>query len=149
CSRHFVRSEPVYQKLQMDSSLPPDTAFVAYYAPYKQQLDAELDRVIGHSAVHLTKPGSAPETVLGNLAPEALLAEGRSSDPRVHFYFGAEGDLRTELPKREHPVDHLFELLQYEDELLILELSAQKVNELAEYVAGTQGQPVAGLQLVI
>lgn len=149
CSRHFVRSEPVYQKLQIDSSLPPDTAFVAYYAPYKQQLDAEMDRVIGHSAVHLTKPGSAPETLLGNFFADALLAEGRKSDPHIDFSFGTKGGLRTELPKGEITVGHLFELMPFENELVILELSAEHVKQLAEYIAGTQGQPVAGLKMVI
>src|SRR5690606_30523233 len=44
---------------------------------------------------------------------------------------------------------HLFELMPFENELVILELSAEHVKQLAEYIAGTQGQPVAGLKMVI
>src|SRR5690606_26136729 len=149
CSRHFVRSEPVYQKFQIDSSLAPDTAFVTYYAPYKQQLDAEMDRVIGYSAVSLTKPGSAPETLLGNFFADALLAEVRKLDPDIDFCLGTKGGLRTELPKGEITIRHIFELMPFENELVTVDLSADAVRRLAGFIAASGGQPVAGLRMTI
>ncbi|WP_257656905.1 5'-nucleotidase C-terminal domain-containing protein [Parapedobacter lycopersici] len=150
CSRYSLPAgSPAYTEHRIDGSIAPDTAFIAYYLPYKQQLDAEMNRVIGHSAVPLTKPGSVPETLLGNFFADALLTEGRKSDPGIDFSFGTKGGLRTELPKGGITVGHLFELMPFENELVILELSGKSVRQLAGFIAATGGQPVAGLRMVI
>lgn len=149
CSRYFTPGKPVYQQHEINASITPDAGVVAYYTPYKQQLDTEMDRVIGRSEALLTKPRSAPETLLGNFFADALLAEGRKLDPDIDFSFGTKGGLRTELPKGELTIRHLFELMPFENELVTLDLPADAVRQLAGFIAATDGQPVAGLRMAI
>ena len=149
CSRHLVVTKQEYKQYKIDSGLPPDSAYIKYYQPYKQQLGAEMKRVIGHSDVQLTKPRSAPETLLGNFFADALLEEGRSLHPDIDFSFGTKGGLRTELPKGAITVGHLFELMPFENELVLLELSAERVQQLAQFIAGSEGQPIAGMRMAI
>lgn len=149
CSRYFSTGQPIYQQHRIDSTITQDTAFMAYYAPYKQQLDTEMNRAIGYSTAPLTKPGSAPETLLGNFFADALLAEGRKHDPSIDFSLGTKGGLRTELPMGEITVGHIFELMPFENEMVILELSADSVHRLAGFIAATGGQPTAGLRMTI
>lgn len=149
CRTAFLPVQQQHQQYQIDSNILPDTAFVNYYLPYKQQLEAEMNRVIGQSAVSLTKPGDVPETLLGNFFADALLAEGRKLYPDADFSFGTKGGLRIELQQGDITVGDIFELMPFENELVILELPASNVERLAQFVADTHGQPVSGLSLTI
>lgn len=150
CNRHFVlRKGGMYTRFPMDSTITDDPAFVRLYAPYKQQLDAGMNRVVGRTAVALTKPGNVPETLLGNFFADALLTEGRKLHPEAEFSFGTKGGLRTELMQGDITVGHLFELMPFENELVVLELSGASVLQLAQFAASTGGQPMAGMRLHI
>ncbi|MGK6351110.1 5'-nucleotidase C-terminal domain-containing protein [Parapedobacter sp. DT-150] len=149
CHRYFSNARNAYTEHQIDSSIAPSPAYLQYYAPYKQQLEAEMNRVIGHTDVSLTQPGKPPETLLGNFFADALLAEGRKLHPDAEFSFGTKGGLRIELQKGDITIGHLFELMPFENELVLLELSGERVQQLAQFIASKNGQPVAGMRMTI
>jgi len=145
----LVATKQEYKQYKIDNEIQPDSTYIRYYQPYKQQLDAEMNRVIGHTDVTLTHPRSEPETLLGNFFAEALLTEGRRVHSDVDFSFGTKGGLRIELQKGDITVGHLFELMPFENELVVLELSAAHVQQLAQFIASTNGQPIAGMCMQI
>ena len=150
CSRYFVpQGQAVYTQIQIDSQLTADPAYMQVYAPYKAQLETEMNRVVGHSAVALTKPAGVTETLLGNFFADAMLAEGKKYAPDAELSFGTKGGVRIELPKGPITVGDLYELMPFENELVVLELSAESVQQLAKFIAATGGQPVSGLRMRI
>ena len=150
CARIFTPTPtPTHQQYQIDGALEADSSIIAYYAPYKQQLEAEMNRLVGRTAVALTKPGNQPETLLGNFFAEALLDEGKRLAPRAQLSFGTKGGLRRELQQGNITIGDLFDVMPFENELVVLELTASHIGQLAQFIAATNGQPVAGLQLDI
>ena len=150
CNRYLVRQgQAVYTETQIDSQLVADPVYVQYTAPYKAQLDAEMNRVVVHADVALTQPAGVPETLLGNFFAEALLAEGRKYAPDADFSFATKGGLRIDLPEGGITIGHLFELMPFENELVLLELPGESVQQMADFIAATGGQPVAGLRMAI
>ncbi|SEK96013.1 5'-nucleotidase C-terminal domain-containing protein [Parapedobacter koreensis] len=149
CSKYLAPVKQQYIQYQVGDSVSADSAYIRYYLPYKQQLEAEMDRVIGHLDVNLTKGDNAPETLLGNFFADALLAEGRKSYPDAEFSFGTKGGLRIELQRGDITIGHLFELMPFENELVLLELSGQNVQQLAQFIASTGGQPISGIRMKI
>lgn len=150
CSRYFVpHGKAHYTEIQIDSQLTADSAYLQLYAPYKAQLEAEMNRVIGHTDVNLTKPADVPETLLGNFFTDALLAEGQKHDPDAELSFGTKGGLRTELQKGAITIGNLFELMPFENEMVLLELSGKSILQLAAFIAASGGQPVSGLRMKI
>lgn len=149
-SKHFVpQGQAAYTETQIDSQLTEAPAYIQWTAPYKAQLEAEMNRVVGHSDVALTKPAGEPETLLGNFFTDAMLTEGRKYAPDAAMAFGTKGGLRIELPKGGITIGHLFELMPFENELVLLELSGENIQQLAEFIAATGGQPVSGLRMKI
>ncbi|GGG87488.1 hypothetical protein GCM10007415_21570 [Parapedobacter pyrenivorans] len=150
CSRYFApREQAVYTKLQIDSTLTGDSTFLQLYAPYREQLEAEMNRVVGYTDVNLTHPRDVPETRLGNFFADALLAEGKKRHPDAELSFGTKGGLRIELQKGTITMGNLFELMPFENEMVLLELSGKSLLQLAQFIAATDGQPVAGLRMRI
>lgn len=150
CNKYFApRGQAVYTELQVDSTIVAHPDYVTFYAPYKEQLETEMNRVVGQAAVSLTSSREAPETLLGNFFADVLLAEARKQDPETEFSFGTKGGLRVELHRGPITIGNLFELMPFENEIVILELTGENVLELARFIAATGGQPVSGIRMVI
>ncbi len=149
CSRSFIPVQHEYRQYQVHDSLQPDSSYIRYYQPYKDQLDTAMSDTIGYTDVALTRPYTAPETLLGNFFADALLEAGQRISPDADFSFGTKGGLRIALQKGAITVGNIFELMPFENDLVILELTGDSVQQLAGYIAATGGQPVAGLQMTI
>lgn len=150
CSRYFIpRGQAAYTQLQVDSTTVDDPDYVQFYAPYKKQLEVEMNRVVGRATVSLTKPSEVPETLLGNFFADVLLAQARKQVPDAEFAFGTKGGLRIELNQGPITIGNLFELMPFENEIVVLELTGEKVQQLAQFIAATGGQPVSGIRMEI
>lgn len=145
----FTTADQRHNKYEINQEIAPDEKIATFVMPYKQQLEADMNQVIGHSETRLTKPGTQAETLLGNFFTDALLHEGRKLDPEIDFAFGTKGGLRIELPKGDITKGHIFELMPFENQLVILELTSEKVEQLANYIAASNGQPLSGMRMQI
>lgn len=148
CNRHYSVSSNQYKQYAIDDQTSVDSSLVKYYLPYKNQLEAEMSRVIGKSDHELTKP-SAPETLMGDFFSDAILAEGLKMDPSIQFTLATKGGLRTTFPKGNITVNNAFELMPFENELVVLKLSGPTVQKVIDFIAHSNGQPVAGIRMKI
>lgn len=145
----FALSDRNTHRYEINEEIAPDPKIESFFQPYKVKFEAEMNKVIGQSALRLTKPGNQPETLLGNFFTDALMAEGKKLDPTIDFCLATKGGLRVELPEGDITVGKVFELMPFENALTILEVSGEQVAKIAEFVAFSQGQPVSGMRLVI
>jgi len=148
CNRHFAVQKNEYRQYAMDSQLSVDSSVVKYYLPYKNKMEAEMNRVIGQADHEITKT-SKPESLLGNFFSDALLAEGLKKEPSVQFTFSTKGGLRTGIPKGDITVSDIFELMPFENEIVLLKISGATVQKLIDFIVNDKGQPVAGMTMKI
>ena len=146
CNRHFSVQKNEYKEYEIGSGTGVDSSLVKYYTPYKQQMEAEMNRVIGQTEVAITKP-STPETLLGNFFSEAMLSEGQKLDPSIQFTFATKGGLRLGFPKGDIKVSDVFELMPFENEMVVLTLSGADVQKLINFIAKKDGEPIAGMRM--
>ncbi|SKB90995.1 5'-nucleotidase, C-terminal domain [Sphingobacterium nematocida] len=140
-------SEPTTYAI--NSSLPEDSTIIRYYTPFKQQLDQEMNRTIGYSTRHLTKSRSDAESLAGNFFADALLAMGKKIDPEAQLSLATKGGIRSEVKQGDVTIGSMFELMPFENTVTILELSAKDLAILADFIAKTGGQPIAGFTVKI
>ncbi len=148
CNRHFTVSGNQYKEYAIDQSAGIDSSLVKYYLPYKKQMDAEMNRVIGQTDQELTKT-SDPETLIGDFFSDAILTEGLKKDPTIQFTLSTKGGLRTSFPKGNITVSNVFELMPFENELVVLKLSGASVQKVIDFIVKSGGQPVAGIRMNI
>jgi len=58
------------------------------------------------------------------------------------------GGLRYPLPKGPLTVGNVFQLMPFENEMVILELSGNQIDSLFRYIIASEGQPVAGCKII-
>lgn len=103
--------------------------------PYKDKLDLEMSKVIAFSDSALTRDGF--ESSLGNfvlLAVEGYINTYKSDIAAGCILFINRGGLRNNLPKGKITKGHIFELMPFDNEIVILTISGQKLNEAIHFM---------------
>lgn len=148
CHRPLTVAKSDYKQYAIDAQAGSDSAFVNYYMPYKEKMQAEMGKVIGQTEQELTKP-STPETLMGNFFADALLTEGLKKDPSIQFTLSTKGGLRTTFPKGDITVSQVFELMPFENEMVVLKLSGENVQKVIDFIVKKDGEPISGMRMKI
>lgn len=116
--------------------------------PYKVALDKEMDVVVGESLQEMDK--GKPESLLSNW--NADVYRDAASDflrQSVDVAIVNMGGLRAKIPQGNITVRDVFQLMPFENELVILWLSGEQLMELATIFAQEGGQGVSGMRFEI
>ncbi len=148
CTNHYTATKASAVQYEMSDALPADSSIIKYYLPYKAKMEAEMHRIIGQADVALTG-GKQPETLLGNFFSAAVLDQGLKLDPSIQFTFATKGGLRNALPKGNITIGNVFELMPFENELVLLKLSGSDTQKLMDFIAQSSGQPEVGVTMKI
>jgi 2',3'-cyclic-nucleotide 2'-phosphodiesterase (5'-nucleotidase family) len=132
-----------------DSSIQEDSTLLAFIAPYKDAVDREMNHVLIVSEIPMLK--GQPEGVLGNMVADLVLKKSRELLPekKPDLCLLNNGGLRTALPQGEITRGKIFELMPFENELVVLTLSAENIRKLFSYIARSEGMPVSGIKMGI
>jgi 2',3'-cyclic-nucleotide 2'-phosphodiesterase (5'-nucleotidase family) len=129
-----------------------DSASLAIIAPYKASMQEQMDEVLGYSERAMSK--DQPEGLLNNFVADVVLnmankyyqpADGLPID----LCLLNNGGLRSDLPKGELKMRNIYELMPFENKLVVLTLTGAKTGRLFDYIAHEGGLPVSGLKMGI
>ena len=129
-------------------SLAADPGLESLVTPFRAEMSTLTAEVIGTTPRELTS--GRPEGTLGNFAADALLwSARRHADRPVHIALTNNGGLRTTVGPGDITVGRMFELMPFENMVVLIELTAAEVDSLATQLARNGGDPIAGFELVI
>jgi len=126
-----------------------DKTYVELLRPYSATLDSELTGVIAFADTSLV--ADRPESPLSNFISDMLLEFGQQyaieklTNVHVDFSLANNGGLRTSIPAGEIMVRNIYELLPFENELVLLNLSGEQVATLADHIVFRGGEGVGGI----
>ncbi len=116
----------------------------ALIAPYRARMEAQMGEVLAHSPLEMRT--GRPEGLLGALAADIILDAARAaSGLPVSVCVLNNGGLRAPLPAGPVTLGQVYEIMPFDNEIVVLELSAEQVRILADQIAARGGEPVAGL----
>ena len=146
------KTETHEYKIQPGDAAQVDSVFLKKIRPYKDSIDADLDVLLAYSAEALEK--GQPESTLGNFVSDACLLAARAvyhpaDQHGIDFAFLNNGGLRNSLPRGKIRKYDVYELMPFENELVILTLHGASVQKIFNFIAAKGGVPVAGLRMTI
>ncbi len=138
--------------LSDSSSIPEDSLLKTKIRPYSEKMEADMGIILAQSAEALEK--GIPESKLGNfvsdLCFESIKREYSPADGQtIDFAFFNNGGLRKSLPSGNITKGDVYELMPFENELVILTLDAVLTKKLINFMASKGGVPVSGLRFSI
>lgn len=126
----------------VDSTITADTETEAMIAPYRSQVSAKMNEVIGTAAAELRKADY--ESPLGNFVVDLMLEQtNKLVDTPVDMAQATNGGLRVPIPAGPVNVGNIFELMPFENEVVILTLDGPTTKELLDFAATTKISPIA------
>ncbi|TCC85776.1 5'-nucleotidase C-terminal domain-containing protein [Pedobacter hiemivivus] len=150
CSSGYQLVKANRAEYPINKDVAVDSTVIKTYLPYKKQLDAEMNQILGYSDALMVKNNDLPETILGDFFSDAVLQQALKYDPTIDFSMpSTKGGIRVDVPKGEIKLSNIFELMPFENELVAFTLKGTDVQQLLNFIAATNGQPIAGLRLKI
>ncbi len=137
------------ESITIDSSMDAiaDTAYSQSLLAVQEQLDAQISQVIAYAPQPLTS--GRPESPMLNWASDALLAKARQYYPgTVDIAIVNIGGLRTEWAAGEISLRHIYELMPFDNRLVVLTLKGEDILELCQIFVVDGGQGIANMTII-
>lgn len=154
CSTSYHVSETTLKNNPVSSELvADDSTIILMYLPYKVNLEKDMSRVIGYASEQMEK--DKPESLLTNFLGDLLLDEANQyfteagKTPVAGLSYFNYGGIRTYLPKGDITVGNIFELMPFENELVLLRLKGADVKSFLDVIAGHGGDSLGGVRFTI
>jgi 2',3'-cyclic-nucleotide 2'-phosphodiesterase (5'-nucleotidase family) len=110
--------------------------------PYRTRVDQTMNEVVGQAPVALEK--GVIESALGNFVADLTRTQSMAVYKKpIDMGAVTSGSLRNPIDKGPITVGDVFELMPFENELLVLTLSGETVKEMFDFAARTQILSVA------
>lgn len=141
----FKTGEAQFINLDTEISIDPETR--NFIQPYKDNLEKEMNSVIGETTEAILKTGNG-ETPIGNLVADFQkeFAENMLGYP-IDISIINNGGIRNTLPKGNITLGHIYELSPFDNYLQILELDHKDVRELVEFAVSRKILGISGMQI--
>lgn len=150
CHKQIQVTSVTTQAIPVDASADAlqDTVYMKQLAPVKADLEREMNVAIGYAPERLWVAG--PECPMLNWATDALWEAAKSVYPgKVDIAIVNMGGMRCEWPAGPITKGQVFELMPFDNELVVLTLTGEDIIALCESFAQYGGQGVAGMRVTV
>jgi 2',3'-cyclic-nucleotide 2'-phosphodiesterase (5'-nucleotidase family) len=144
-----VKNKQIHNiRIKADSIGEEDARSKALIAPYKLKLDSLMNIRIMVASADIKK--EQPEGALGNMVCDLLMRNVIKNGHKPDFCVLNNGGLRIPAIYAGNVyIRTVYELMPFDNQLVMLKLKGNKCAELFELIAQNNGAPVSGLRLVI
>ena len=138
-----VQTNARQYRFDANDSILPDAGISSFVRPYREKLSELTKEVLIQSKVEMTK--GKPESTLGNFFADAFYQEAQKlTDHPLAFVAQNYGGLRRpSLPKGNINVGHIYELMPFENYIVILHGDSALLQNFFDHIAAHGGWPVS------
>jgi 2',3'-cyclic-nucleotide 2'-phosphodiesterase (5'-nucleotidase family) len=149
CQRTWVASPSLETTdVPVAKYIPADPSLEQQIVPYRKEVTSKMSEIIGSAPVEL---GQAPyQSPLGNFIVDLMLEESRERfDGRIDMATTTNGGLRVPIPAGVIRVGNIFELMPFENELVVLTLDGNAIQELFDFAAVKKYAPISNATFTV
>jgi len=146
-SFQISKKESGQYKFSDSTNTEIDSSIYSEIAPYREKMQSAMNEVLAVSTTSLER--GLPESKLGNFLSDACMSSVKEKNMQADFAVFNTGGLRRPLPSGNITRGDVFELMPFENTLVILSMNGGDVKKLVNFIATKGGAPVSGIQLRI
>lgn len=123
--------------------------------PYREHINKDLDSVLAYCPQTLDKSSGKWQTTIGNLMADVTLMRGNlvfqaREKMNIDICLLNSGGIRSILPKGNVTARNAFEIMPFENSLVIIALKGEQILEMVDYfIAEKKPHPLAGITFAI
>ncbi|MFC6858464.1 5'-nucleotidase C-terminal domain-containing protein [Zunongwangia atlantica] len=141
------------KEIPIDSTITGDPEIEEFIAPFKEHLNKTLDSTLAYNPSVLSKGEKGMNTGIGNLMADIVMEQANPifksrTGNSIDFVLLNYGGIRAELNKGAITTRDAYNMMPFENQIVVTELSGEKVMELLTYLEkGKSAHPVSGINI--
>ncbi len=141
------------KQVEINQFYNSDTTFIQFIQPYKNELQSKINTILCYSPRVLTRKESELESSLGNIFADICFQKADSifsikTGKTIDFALFNYDGIRTVIPKGNIRVKNIFELMPFENMLVVAELSGEQTQALFNYLEKEKrAHPISHLKI--
>lgn len=142
------------KKIPVTEKLGQSVEIEAYVKPYKDNIEKDLSAVLAYAPETLDKSGEWQST-FGNLFADVTKEKGnfvfnKRENKLIDFVLLNNGGIRSILPKGNVTTRTAYEIMPFENSLVVVALKGEQVQEMVDYfIAEKKPHPLSGITFTI
>jgi len=132
-----------------------DTQIENFVKPYREHINNDLDSILAYCPETLDKSSGKWQTTIGNLMADVTLQRGNSlfmtrEKKNIDLCILNHGGIRSILPKGNVTTRTAYEIMPFENSLVVIALKGEQIFEMVDYFIATQKpHPLSGISFTI
>jgi 2',3'-cyclic-nucleotide 2'-phosphodiesterase (5'-nucleotidase family) len=126
-----------------------------FIKPYREHINKDLDSVLAYCPVTLDKSSGKWQTTIGNLIADVTMKRGNlvfnaREKKNIDICLLNHGGIRSILPKGNVTSRTAFEIMPFENTMVVIALKGEQIFELVDYfIAEKKPHPLSGITFTI
>lgn len=143
------------KNININDSLPSVGSIDNFIKPYRENINKDLDSILGYAVDTYSKSDGHLNTAIGNLMADAIYEEAdpifyRRTGEHIDFVLMNHGGIRSIISKGPVTKRTAFELMPFENSIVVSKLPGAHVKLLLEYLARSKrAHPISRLKIVL
>jgi len=139
--------------IPIDHTIQPLSEYDSFVEPYRNHINQDLDNVLSYAPENMDKSKGKWQTTIGNFLADITLQKAnslfeKSNGKQVSICLLNHGGIRAPIAKGDVTARTAYQVMPFENSLIIAELKAEQIIELVEYfVQEKRAHPIAGIQI--
>ena len=127
------------KQININQEMVSDTQISDYITPYRTHIEEELNTILTYNPTDLVKDVPELNAPLCNLMADAAYQQAQPvffhrTGKNIDFALFNWGGVRSDLPKGNVTTRSVFNLMPFENRLVIVEITGEKIYEMAHYL---------------
>ena len=140
CSTEYKLQSYSDKLIKVEAEL--DSSILSIINPYQLEIEDQMNEVLTYTKNNLTK--GKPQSTIGNFVTDLCLDYADADICIMN-----NGGLRTNIDIGPISRGKIYELMPFENELVILELNKNDYMGLLQYIVQRGGEPFSGIKIII
>lgn len=156
CNKQILHVTKIEGKLiPISDTLQQPSEIENYIKPYREHINNDLNNVLAYCPETLDKRTGKWQTKIGNLLSDVTLALGNRvfktrESKNIDICLLNSGGIRSVLPKGNITARNAFEIMPFENSLVVIALKGEQIKELVDYfIAEKKPHPLSGMSFTI
>lgn len=140
-------------QISVNDSTAIDKEINSFILPYREHLNASLESILCYSPRPMDKDDGKLESTIGNMMADMLIKQAgpvfeKRHKKSIDFCLLNHGGIRAVIPKGNISMRTAYQVMPFENTIVVVELTGEKVKEMINYLAkAKRAHPISGLRL--
>lgn len=141
------------KQIEINDSIKTNETFESILKPYREHIEGQLSEVLAHNKRNMKRTDGPFNSSIGNMMADATMELAnpifkQRTQNTIDIVLLNFGGIRATMAEGNVTRKTAFEIMPFENEVVVLELSPKRIQEMLDYLASeNSAHPISGMEI--